>query len=88
MGTLIEIILFVALLWWTAASIRGHSDSAQQASARLAAIVESSDDAVVSKSLEGVIQSWNAGRRAHFRLLGQGSGREAYFADYSRRSLG
>ncbi len=33
---------------------------AQQASARLAAIVEHSGDAIFTKSLEGVIQTWNA----------------------------
>ena len=79
-GTLVPIDLRISPLQNSRGEIVGASSikrdvserrQGQEAAARLAAIVESSDDAIVSKTLEGKVLTWNAGAERMYGYLAE-----------------
>jgi PAS domain S-box-containing protein len=69
-----DIIIFGALVWFNAALLHRADMKrrrAEEMRTRLGNIVESSDDAIIGKTLDGVITSWNRGAEKVFGYTAQ-----------------
>jgi PAS domain S-box-containing protein len=68
--TAANVMIFCVLVWRSANSVRQANSARLQAERfrwEMAALVESADDAILSKNLDGIVRSWNS---AAERLLG------------------
>lgn len=62
-------LIFTSLVWWAAKSLAtadAARRTAEAARQQLASIVESSADAILSKNLDAIVTSWNAGAQRLF----------------------